>query len=332
MMRTELPVRPSDRYAGPSQAERFQIYTDRPAHFRMLPDGHIDFDEPCNVLVHRTTSQLSLPLAECRLSLRYVFQGKRRFVTRDGNYEVDRDNFLLLKPGQTVQSHLASEGAVECLNLTFRPGFADEVARSLTMSEAKLLDNPQDTMRDTSAGMTRFVEKLYRHDDQLSPLVTNLRQALMKEHATSGWLEDQFHLALTRLLALQGRIQREIENVPAAKASTRIEVYKRLEVAREFMEDNLGRTLSLPEIAEAACISPHHFLRVFRRTYRETPHQYLTRKRLEKARRLLTTTEMTVSDICLAVGFSSVGTFSWLFKQKCGASPLQFRAWGDAEK
>ena len=95
---------------------------------------------------------------------------------------------------------------------------------------------------------------------------------------------------------------------------------------RSFIDDHLDRPLSVDELAERAHLSRYHFIRLFRRYFYVTPHQYLTRKRLERARGLLADTELTITEICFAVGFESVGSFSTLFHRDVGWSPSIYRA------
>lgn len=96
--------------------------------------------------------------------------------------------------------------------------------------------------------------------------------------------------------------------------------------ARSYMDSNLHLPLELDQIASQAGFSRYHFIRLFRRIYHKTPHQYLTQKRIEKAKVLLTSGEMPVTEICLAVGFQSLGSFSSLFYRSTGCSPKMFRA------
>jgi len=67
------------------------------------------------------------------------------------------------------------------------------------------------------------------------------------------------------------------------------------------------------------------FLRTFKQIFHLTPHQYLTQLRLEQARKLLTRSDLPVTDICFSVGFESPGSFSWLFRRRVGCSPEAFR-------
>ena len=82
---------------------------------------------------------------------------------------------------------------------------------------------------------------------------------------------------------------------------------------------------SLSSVAQAACLSQSHFIRRFSALFGETPHQLRTRMRLEKAKQLLVLGEGSVTDVCTAVGFSSLGSFSWLFSKRFGESPQSYR-------
>jgi len=96
--------------------------------------------------------------------------------------------------------------------------------------------------------------------------------------------------------------------------------------ARVFMDAHLDAPLDLAQIAARANYSPYHFIRAFRKAFHETPHQYLIRKRLEKAKELLATTNLPVTEICFAVGFESLGSFSALFQKRVGWAPTVYRA------
>jgi AraC-like DNA-binding protein len=95
--------------------------------------------------------------------------------------------------------------------------------------------------------------------------------------------------------------------------------------ARILIDQEWAEALDTRTLARQAHLSPYHFIRVFRATYGLTPHQYLTRRRLEQAKQLLTTSMLSVTEICMAVGFSSLGSFSALFQRHTGRSPQHFR-------
>lgn len=86
--------------------------------------------------------------------------------------------------------------------------------------------------------------------------------------------------------------------------------------------------LDVSALARLAICSEAHFIRTFRDTFGETPHRYLQRRRIERAMTMLRTTDRSISDICIAVGFESFSTFSRTFRAIVGESPTVYRRHG----
>jgi AraC-like DNA-binding protein len=103
------------------------------------------------------------------------------------------------------------------------------------------------------------------------------------------------------------------------------QTYRSLTQAREFMRHEYGRPVSLSDVAARANLSPYHFLRVYKRAYGETPHEFLTRLRIERAKTLLAKGSHNVTEACFEVGFSSLGSFSNLFAYRVGIPPSEYR-------
>jgi len=100
---------------------------------------------------------------------------------------------------------------------------------------------------------------------------------------------------------------------------------RRLLRARDAMDRTYAQPLDVPVLARVAHVSEAHFIRTFRATFGETPHRYLQRRRMERAMFLLRETDRTVTDICLDVGFTSLGTFSRTFRGIVGEPPTAYR-------
>ena len=92
------------------------------------------------------------------------------------------------------------------------------------------------------------------------------------------------------------------------------------------MDRAFAHPLDVPALAAVAHVSPSHFARQFRATFGETPHRYLQRRRVERAMELLRETDRPVTEVCLDVGFHSLGTFSRTFRAVVGESPSAYRA------
>lgn len=96
--------------------------------------------------------------------------------------------------------------------------------------------------------------------------------------------------------------------------------------AKDLIDARYREPLDVPALARAAHMSAAHFTREFRRAFGETPHQYLLTRRLERAAALLRSTDRSVTDVCLAVGLTSVGSFVTSFGRTYGLSPSAYRA------
>lgn len=96
--------------------------------------------------------------------------------------------------------------------------------------------------------------------------------------------------------------------------------------ARDLADARYAEPLSVADLAAAAGLSPPHFSRAFRQAFGESPHQYLLTRRLERAAALLRTTDWSVTSICFAVGWSSVGSFTTSFHRMHGRAPARYRA------
>ena len=105
-----------------------------------------------------------------------------------------------------------------------------------------------------------------------------------------------------------------------------IPAYVHLLRAKDLIDRAYGEPLDVPSLAREAFVSQAHFNRSFRSAFGETPHRYLQRRRVERAKELLRATDDSVTEISLAVGFLSLGTFSRTFHALAGDSPSGYRA------
>lgn len=106
------------------------------------------------------------------------------------------------------------------------------------------------------------------------------------------------------------------------------DTYLRIVNAKLYIDENYHEPIDLEQVSKKAFISKFHFHRLFRRIYQKTPLEYITRKRIDKAKELLAENK-PVAEVCNEVGFESIGTFSTLFKKEIGFPPTYYRnmAW-----
>lgn len=102
------------------------------------------------------------------------------------------------------------------------------------------------------------------------------------------------------------------------------DVFRNLCLARDILRD-IDQPRSIREVAKGAAMSPFHFIRQFQALFGETPHQLRIQARLDRAKHLLALSDYSVTDVCMEVGFSSLGSFSDLFSRRVGVPPSAYR-------
>ena len=249
------------------------------------------------------------------LSIKSVVRGTGMWEIARSRFPIGPDSFVILNQGQSYSMTIDSDEPVETFCLFFREGFVEDAWRALTSSASQLLDDPFDSL--DSLG---FFERIHPKAGSLAALLARMHDDDAEER------DDTFIAVANSLLTLQSGLERERARIPVAKSSTRSELFHRLSIARSFIESSVGDPLRLEQIAHVAGLSMFHLHRLFSTAFGETPHDYLTRRRLERATRLLAETEMPVTLICLESGFQSLGSFSSLFRKRTGVSPKQYRA------
>ncbi len=255
------------------------------------------------------------------LSIKSFYNGQAFYEVGCGRFAVDDNSYLILNHGQPYSITIDSASPMESFCIFFAGGFAEEVHRSLINNTARLVDAPEMSVMPS----INFFEKTYQHDDILSPALRHFRAVLAQRKDQPGWIQEQLHKIMQRLLRVHRQIYKEVEALGAVRASTREELYRRLYRARDYAHAMFDQSITLDEMAQIACLSPNHFLRTFRQVFRQSPHQYLTALRLERAKKLLAGTALPVTEVCYAVGFASLGSFSWLFRRRFGVSPEAYR-------
>jgi AraC-like DNA-binding protein len=244
-----------------------------------------------------------------------MLSGSGRFTVNDETITLDPARYLVIDQGSRLSIRLASGSAsegrsraeVEPLFLFFR---ADTVREALTKYHTDLCWLERAHLMN--AVLKDRFEWLVRLGSSCSSFSSLKADGMIRE----------ILLDLTRQSlaaeAMAGRLA-------VSRRSTRIELFKRLSQAREWIDANYASPLPLESMAEKAQLNHQHFLRMFRDCFGSTPHQYLIEVRLIAARELLADTTEPVTAICRMAGFESAPSFTNLFRRRFGASPTVFR-------
>src|SRR5687767_8641696 len=259
------------------------------------------------------------------LSIKSVMRGQVTWIVDGRDLVVDSDTFLILNDGQRYSMDIEIPRPIETCCAFFQQGFVERVAQDMTSPLQASLDAPS-----RSAPALSFLSRL--HTDRKGTILPRLRSLADRcsEQLQPSSFEEDFLILSQTVTALHQDITSQIARVPAAKQSTQEELFRRLQIAREFLHGNVSERVSLEEVAREACLSRYHLHRAFKRTFRQTPHAYLTTLRLNRALCLLNEGR-SVTEASLEVGFTSMSAFSRLFRSRFGVSPSsQIRKIGQA--
>ena len=174
-----------------------------------------------------------------------MFNGSAIYRADRAWFSVNETGYLILNDRQPYEIHIASPTRVESFVVYFPRGWAEEVLESLTAHPEKLLDGPECNPRCSA----HFFERFTPHDRLVSPVLITLRSAHKTGTLPGLWLEEKLRHLLLRMLQAQDDALRESDALPARRAGTREELWRRLNRGRDFIHARFDSALTLGEIA-----------------------------------------------------------------------------------
>jgi AraC family transcriptional regulator len=210
----------------------------------------------------------------------------------------------------TGQTHQGEGRDVEFISIAVEPALVSELAAEIGLTRAATeivflsrLARDETVIHMARMAVAELAAEEVGHAEMLDAMVRQLVIHLLRSHLTV----------------------RKAAQIEISRAGP---VDRRLRRAIEFMHDNYSRELALEEIAAAAYLSEYHFARLFKQIMGVTPHVYLANLRLERARKLLTSTSLSISEIAARVGYQSQSHFTKIFKSVTGLTPRLYREGG----
>ncbi len=249
------------------------------------------------------------------LSLRYSLQDAYKVRTDLGHYTISPTTLVVLNEGRGGEIAVDSNAAPRAVTLVFEQKYLSDIARSFGAPLTASLEMDRD-------GIVLHFPECVQHDTafEIGPKLRSLSAACLRGDSF-GSIADKFRAVSECVVLVYSAASRQIESIDSVRPGTRAELYRRIQRAYICIQDSYNEELCLEKIARVACMSPHHFHRVFSQVYGITPLRALADRRMQMAHRLLETTDTPVSAICRAVGYHSAPTFSNLFRAKFGLPP-----------
>lgn len=273
------------------------------------------------VIVNCTTTDIYYPVHWTPLSLKAVISGKEYYDLGTVTYGVTKENLLILNNGSTYSSYINDRFPTESFTVNYSRKVYQKLLDSISGEIDDMLSNPFQERNDSLL----FYERLHPNEGRLSWLIVQLHQVVQEEICREDAVKEFLFEIFCEMILLQRESLSQVGRIRAVKSSTKIELFKRLNTAKDYIDSCFYRDISLDELSSICLLNPYYLLREFKKNYSTTPHQYLIARRLGEAKKLLTSDHLSVNEISSQVGFDSVSTFCSLFKKRFNTTPTIYR-------
>lgn len=262
--------------------------------------------------LHRITAHIG---STKTFGIKYVIRGQERYIIDKHTHNVKEGQYLLVNPGRPMDVEYRSQQTVHGLCISLDEALLQKAFADATTAEETLLARPH----DHTPVLPEFHETVFSGDG----LTMYLKKLLARDAGPAGDHAETYIEIAQQLVAAQKTTRRQIANIRASKASTRKELFTRLNQARNLIDSDTTRQITIAELARECALSEFHFLRSFKDAFGCTPHQYHTARRLAIARDLLLERRRSVTEIAYLAGFSDIFSFSKTFRKHFMITPSQ---------
>ena len=280
-----------------------------------------------STIVFGTTREATTVAGSGPLMLRAVMDGREEVLAGRYRLVVDEDVYLILNSGTTHATRIRSEQPVFSFAVYFAESLVTEVLGWRRNGEDDLLERGG----RVPPVATRFAENLRPHDHCVSPVLRYLMHVCREQCSEPLWYDEQLHFLLERVIAGRELEEARVTSLRAVRARTRREIHRRIARATDYILSNYEAPLDLQSMAEVACLEKHHFLKLFAMVHGLTPFEFLRRKRLVVALRLLRHSDHSQGEIARLAGLGTRHTLLRALKEFTGVSPQGYKRLADPD-
>lgn len=259
-------------------------------------------------------------LSSKRFSIKYVVDGEEIYRINESIYKVQAKQYILANHHfkGSIEINKPTKGI--CIDLDFKLisevlEFLQEDNKEVSISEletffnsASFLDNKYDAHKTILGNYLIALDKKFHEFNREQMHIS----------------KDLYYTLAEKLVEDHLPIYQKLQNIDAVKVSTKNEIYKKIEAAKQHIDEAFKSDLDMESVARKCCISEYHFFRMFKKIMNISPYQYLLQRRLKYAEEEIQNDTKNMTEIALDAGFSDLFTFSKTFKKNFGISPRAY--------
>ncbi|MCB9233418.1 MAG: helix-turn-helix transcriptional regulator [Bacteroidia bacterium] len=299
--------------------------TSNPKHrvvLRLNPHNLFSYRQKAdNCTIHSNLSHFQTQETSTSLSLKMVLHGNETYHFRTGTKTLKQGEFLLVDRGTDYICDFTSPQPVEGICIYLGQALMQDVSGQIHKKWSEILENPVEAGPGWVPGFFLNTHSLSSH--RFGRVLHDVKTKIVRDDFSDT---EEFYYGLAEaLLCEQTTSFNEMQSLTSLKESTREELFRRLHLAKNLIEEKYSEKIDNDLLAREACLSKYHFLRTFKQAFGTSPRQYLITKRLEVSRRYLRFTEKPVDEIANLCGFTDIFSFSGTFKKHYAVSPSEFR-------
>ena len=281
----------------------------------------LHFPKGKNMTNFSILNEFSEKLAFRSFSIKYVVDGYEKYQVNGTNYHVRTGEYLLANTFCEGKVEVESMQLVKGICIDIAPNLLSEVFSHFVKPDTPIPDIQLDTFFNTE----EFLENKYHSKHtHLGRILVEIGNTLSKNPFKTYHIDDEFYFTLAEnIVADHQNTIAQLYNINTVKHLTRKDLYRKISLGKEFLENNLHTPIQIKEVAKAVGLSEYHFFRLFKTTFGVTPQQYFLQKRLQAAHHLLKTGNYNITEVATEMGFADIHSFSKAFKKQFAISPIK---------
>jgi AraC family transcriptional regulator len=273
-----------------------------------------------NVLMYSMVQQFYAPLSYRNFSIKYVTAGRERYTINKKEYIVRAGEYLLVNDNNGGGTVLIDDvNTVKGICIGLQSSIVADAVASFREPGTAYPDQALNTFFNTPGLLD---DQYHSSQTKSGAMLAKLGAVLDKDPYEPYRFDLEFYFELAAcVVADQAPVCKQLQTIGSVKPATKKDLLKRLQRGKAFIDQCYSASIDTAAISREAQVSEYHFYRLFKAVYGLSPHQYLIRKRLEAARRLLLQKGATVSEAAYESGFADIYTFSKAFKKHFAVAP-----------